>query len=183
MHRDTAVGGRLRVSAPRNLFPLLPAEHVLVAGGIGITPLLSMAEELAQREADFVLHYATAADSTLLERLKESPFADCVHLHGSGKGDTIRTGLPTDLSSSDPAALVYVCGPDGFMRHVPEAATAAGWQPDQLHLERFAPAAREPDPITDGEFRVRVASNPVPAEMTIAEVLTANGVEVELSCE
>ncbi|MFJ8490043.1 PDR/VanB family oxidoreductase [Streptomyces sp. NPDC094038] len=189
MHRDLTVGQRLRVSTPRNLFPLLPAErYVLVAGGIGITPLLSMAEELARRGADFALHhYATAAEAPLLERLQDAPFTDRVHLHDSGNGDSIRTGLPTDLSAPNPTALVYICGPDGFMRHVTEAATAAGWQPDQLHLERFAPAAREPDPATDGEFHVRVASTgdsyPVPAEMTIAEVLTANGVEVELSCE
>ncbi|MET8982207.1 PDR/VanB family oxidoreductase [Streptomyces sp. NPDC004539] len=188
MHRDITVGGRLRVSTPRNLFPLLPAQrYVLVAGGIGITPLLSMAEELARRGADFTLHHYTTADAPLRERLRASPFNDRVHPHDSADGDSIRTGLPAELCTADPAALVYVCGPDGFMRHVTEAATAAGWHPGQLHLERFTPAAREPDPVTDGAFRVRVASTgdsyPVPAETTIAEVLTANGVDVELSCE
>jgi len=73
------------------------------------------------------------------------------------------------------------------MAHVADQATTAGWHANQLHLERFAPTAHEPDPATDGEFRVSVASTgdsyPIPAEMTIAEVLTANGVDVELSCE
>ncbi|MFK0106657.1 PDR/VanB family oxidoreductase [Streptomyces sp. NPDC091217] len=190
MHQDITVGQRLRVSTPRNLFPLLPAKrYVLVAGGIGITPLLSMADELAARGVDFTLHHyaSAAAEAPLLERIRNSAFTDRVHPHRSDEGDSIRTALPAELSSPDPSALVYICGPDGFMRHVTDTATAAGWQPGQLHIERFTPAAREPDPATDGEFRVRVASTgdsyPVPAETTIAEVLATHGVEVELSCE
>ena len=190
MHRDVTVGRRLRISAPRNLFPLLPAQrYVLLAGGIGITPLLSMAEELHSRSADFVLHHYTADehDAPLLERARAGAFADRVVIHHTRTGDSVRTAPPEDLRTPDPTGLVYICGPDGFMTHVTEQAGVAGWRADQLHLERFAPAAREPDPVTDGEFRVRVASTgdsyPVPADMTIAEVLTANGVAVELSCE
>ncbi|MEV7391971.1 PDR/VanB family oxidoreductase [Streptomyces sp. NPDC091215] len=144
MHQDITVGQRLRVSTPHNLFPLLPAKrYVLVAGGIGITPLLSMADELAARGVDFTLHHyaSAAAEAPLLERIRNSAFTDRVHPHRSDEGDSIRTALPAELSSPDPSALVYICGPDGFMRHVTDTATAAGWQPGQLHLERFAPAA------------------------------------------
>lgn len=197
LHRDLAVGRRLRISPPRNHFPLVAAErHVLVAGGIGITPLLSMAEALAARGAAFVLHYYTssAADAPLLERLGTSAFAERTVVHHSDQGDTIRTGLPAELLAPDPDTAVYVCGPDGFMTHVMAETAAAGWQPGQIHTERFAtavpsvPSSAGDEVATEfTEFTVRIASTgigyPVPADRTIADVLTAHGVEVELSCE
>jgi len=140
VHRDITVGQHLRISAPRNHFPLLTAErHVLVAGGIGITPLLSMAEELAAVGGDFTLHHYAARerDAPLSERVEASGFADRVVVHHSDTGDSVRAGLPADLRTPAPTALVYICGPDGFMTYVTEQATAAGWLPRQLHLERF----------------------------------------------
>lgn len=117
----------LRISPPRNHFPLVAARrHVLIAGGIGITPLLSMAETLAARGAPFVLHHYTssAADAPLLERLRTSAFAARTVAHHSDQGDTIRTEPPAELLASDPDTAVYVCGPDGFMTHVTARATA-----------------------------------------------------------
>ncbi|MFD4511599.1 PDR/VanB family oxidoreductase [Streptomyces sp. NPDC058457] len=195
LHRDLTVGRRLRISPPRNHFPLVAAgHHVLVAGGIGITPLLSMAEALAARGASFVLHHYTssAAEAPLLERLQTSALGERAVVHHSDQGDTVRAGLPTELQVPEPDTAVYVCGPAGFMTHVVAKATAAGWQPGQLHTERFAPAAPPSAGAEAGAevataFTVRIASTgtgyPVPADRTIAEVLTAHGVEVELSCE
>ena len=191
LYRDLTVGGRLRISPPRNHFPLVAAErHVLVAGGIGITPPLSMAEALAARGALFVLHHYTssAAEAPLLERLRTSAFAERTVIHHSDQWDSVRAGLPAELLVPEADTAVHVCGPDGFMTHVVTEATAAGRQPGQLHTERFAPAA--PPAAGDEvatEFTVRIASTgigyPVPADRTIADVLTAHGVEVELSCE
>ncbi|MET9785734.1 PDR/VanB family oxidoreductase [Streptomyces canus] len=207
LHRDLAVGRRLRISPPRNHFPLVAAgHHVLVAGGIGITPLLSMAEALAARGASFVLHHYTssAAEAPLLEWLQSSALGERAVVHHSDQGDTVRAGLPAELQVPEADTAVYVCGPDGFMTHVVAEATAAGWHPGQLHTERFAPTAppsaeaeagdgdgdRDRDGAKAGvaaEFTVRIASTGtgyrVPADRTIAEVLTAHGVEVELSCE
>ncbi|WP_063895140.1 PDR/VanB family oxidoreductase [Streptomyces sp. Root369] len=199
LHRDLTVGRQLRISPPRNHFPLVAAEHhVLVAGGIGITPLLSMAEALAARGAPFVLHHYTssAAEAPLLERLQTSALGERTVIHHSDQGDTVRAGLPAELLVPEPDTAVYVCGPDGFMTHVVAKATAAGWQPGQLHTDRFAPGAPPSTGGGEGDgakaevataFTVRIASTgtayPVPADRTIAEVLTAHGVEVELSCE
>jgi vanillate O-demethylase ferredoxin subunit len=199
LHRDLTVGRRLRISPPRNHFPLVAAgHHVLVAGGIGITPLLSMAEALAARGASFVLHHYTssAAEAPLLERLQSSALGERAVVHHSDQGDTVRAGLPAELQVPEADTAVYVCGPDGFMTHVVAEATAAGWHPGQLHTERFAPTAPPSAEAEAGdgakagvaaEFTVRIASTGtgyrVPADRTIAEVLTAHGVEVELSCE
>ncbi|MFJ8331335.1 PDR/VanB family oxidoreductase [Streptomyces sp. NPDC094437] len=191
MHRDIAVGQRLRISAPRNLFALVDAErYILLGGGIGVTPLLSMAETLAARGAAFTLHHYTTgeADAPLLERLREAPFADRVTVHHSAAGDSVRAGLPAELHAPDAESAVYVCGPAGFMAHVTERAGELGWRDGQIRLERFAPAARtDEQPADDGEFSVRIASTgacyAVPPDRTIAEVLTDHGVEIELSCE
>ncbi|WP_019068413.1 PDR/VanB family oxidoreductase [Streptomyces hokutonensis] len=190
LHRDLTVGGRLRISPPRNHFPLVAAErHVLVAGGI-VTPLLSTAEAPAARGASFVLHHYTsgAAGAPLLERLRTSAFAERTGIHHSDQGDSVRAGLPAEPLVPEADTAVHVCGPDGSMTHVVTEATAAGRQPGQLHTERFAPAA-PPAAGDEGatEFTVRIARTgigyPVPADCTIADGLTAPGVEVELSCE
>ncbi|MDQ0935619.1 ferredoxin reductase [Streptomyces turgidiscabies] len=121
LHRTIALGRRLRISPPRNHFPLVTAQRpLLVAGGIDITPLLSMAEALAARGATFVLHHHTSstAESPLLERLHLSAFAERTTVHHSDQGDTIRTGLPTELLTPAPDTAVYICGPDGFMTPV-----------------------------------------------------------------
>ncbi|MEU1273886.1 PDR/VanB family oxidoreductase [Streptomyces sp. NPDC005799] len=209
LHRDFTVGRRLRISPPRNHFPLVAAgHHVLLAGGIGITALLSMAEALAARGASFVLHHYTssAAEALLLEWLQTSAVGERAVVHHSDRGDTVRAGLPAELQVPEPDAAIYVCGSDGFMTHVVAEATAAGRHPGQLHSERFAPAAPPSAEAGDGAkagdrakpgdgakakvataFTVRIASPGtgyrVPADRTIAGVLTAHGVEVELSCE
>ncbi|WP_051834144.1 flavin reductase family protein [Streptomyces sp. NRRL S-646] len=175
-----------------------------------ITPLLSMAEDLAARGAWFVLHHYTsgAAEAPRLERLQTSVLGERAVVHHSEQGGTVRAGLPAELQVPEADTAVHVCGPDGFMTHVVAEATAAGRHPGQLHTERFAPAA-PPSAETgtgaeagtgagtgDGAkagdataFTVRIASTgtgtgcPVPADRTIAEVLSAHGVEVDLSCE
>ncbi|MET9907522.1 PDR/VanB family oxidoreductase [Streptomyces sp. NPDC006476] len=171
LHRGLTVGRRLRISPPRNHFPLVAAgHHVLVEGGIGITPLLSMAEALAARGASSVLHHYTsgAAEAPLLERLHTSALGERAVVHHSDQGDTVRAGLPAELQVPEPDTAVHVCGPDGFMTHVAAEATAAGRHPEQLHTERFAPAAPPSAEAGDGAK---------------AEVPTAHGVEGGLSCE
>ncbi|AIA08298.1 ferredoxin [Streptomyces noursei] len=195
LHQEVAVGARVRISAPRNHFPLADAaRHVLVAGGIGVTPLMAMAEVLARRGTEFsFLYYAsTEAEAPLLEELRAAPYADRMEFHYDEVDGGIRTGLPTALRTADPDAVVQLCGPGPFMDHVIKEATAVGWRDDQLRIERFAPATpgpvrRDAEGSTGAEFTVRVASTgqgyPVPGDRTIAEVLAANGVEVALSCE
>ncbi|SNX66599.1 vanillate O-demethylase ferredoxin subunit [Streptomyces sp. TLI_55] len=144
LHRDLTMGRRLRISPPRNHFPLAAAgHHVLVAARVGIAPLLSMAEARAARGASFVLHHysSNAAEAPLPERLQTSALGERAVTHHSDQGDTVHAGLPAELQVPEPDTAIHVCGPDGFMTHVVTEATAAGRRPGQLHAERFAPAA------------------------------------------
>ncbi|RMX04226.1 oxidoreductase [Corticibacter populi] len=193
VHERLRVGDRLRIGAPRNLFRLEPAAHsILMAGGIGITPLLSMAWALEQGGQSFELHY-------YVRRRSEAAFArqwgrgfrhGTVHLHCSAEGDSLRAGRPACLAAPGCSTHLYVCGPHGFMDHVQAQAHAAGWPMDQLHQEAFGlPAAAVSSGLAEEEapFEVELASTGqafvVPPGQSIASVLQSQGVEIPLSCE
>lgn len=189
MHTQIEEGSALRISEPRNLFPLVhEATHsLLFAGGIGITPILCMAERLAQIGASFELHYCgrSAERLAFLERINSSAFADCVQVHIDGGEASRRMNSAQILAAPAAGHHLYVCGPAGFMDHVLESAKAQGWGEVQLHREYFAAA-----PASSAEadsFEVQLASSgqcfQVPADRSVAEVLLDAGIEIPLSCE
>lgn len=188
LHEQVNSGDRLFISEPRNLFPLVAEgrRSLFFAGGIGITPILSMAEQLAHSGADFELHYcARSSDrAAFVERLKGASFADCVHLHFDEVPDS-RLDAARVLADPQSDVHLYVCGPSGFMQHVLDSAKAQGWSDGQLHREYFA--AAPVDSTADGSFQVKLGSSgqvfDIPADKTVVQVLESHGVEIALSCE
>ncbi|MBY4952249.1 PDR/VanB family oxidoreductase [Pantoea sp. DY-17] len=184
LHQQLTTGDKLEISAPRNHFPLPHASRTLLfAAGIGLTPLLVMAEALAARQANFTLHlYLKHADQLAFsQRLRN--LGACVVIHYSSEGDSLRQRVPEDLTQPDNAALVF-CGPAGFMHHLQQLALQHGWDEAQLHSERF----QSTSPLMAGAaFEVQLASSgarfAVGEQQTIAEVLEEAGIEIELSCE
>lgn len=138
-------GDSLRVSAPRNAFPLHGGalHHVLLAGGIGITPLLSMAEQLWRTAASFELHYGYRIPerAAFLSRLRGAPYAHRVSFYPSGSGRRARIDAAAVLARVSRQAHVYLCGPGGFMDDALGAAARLGWPRERLHHETFGPAA------------------------------------------
>jgi len=188
LHEQIHEGARLQISEPRNLFPLAhdARRSLLFAGGIGITPILCMAERLAHAGADFHLHYCARAEerAAFVQRLKASAFAERVFLHFD---EQPHTGLKAAqvLAAPEDNVHLYVCGPGGFMQHVLDSARAQGWQEDCLHREYFA--AVPVDSSLDGFFSVKVASSgqvfDIPADKTVVQVLERHGIEIAVSCE
>ncbi|WP_447956739.1 PDR/VanB family oxidoreductase [Vreelandella sp. EE7] len=188
MHDELQVGELMQISAPKNHFPLEPAKRtLLLAGGIGITPLLCMAERLAHTDGEFALHYCTRSQerTAFYQRLKASAFAERVHFHFDDGEPSQHLNLETLLGQPDPDTHVYVCGPKGFIDAVLTACKADGWPSDQVHTEYFSGAETSSD--DDGSFEVRIASSgqsfTVPADKTVHQVLAENGIEVMVSCE
>ena len=185
VHQQLLVGDRLTLSAPRNHFPLPDAPRTLLfAAGIGLTPLLVMSEALAEKQADFTLHLYLKRHDELAFAARLTALGKRVVIHYSSEGDSLRTQIPADLRMAANSALV-ACGPTGFMESLQQRALEQGWQQDQLHSERFKPDSA---PITAGDsFEVEVASSgarfTVGEEQSIAEVLEAAGIDIELSCE
>ncbi|WP_434576924.1 oxidoreductase [Pseudomonas sp. Z5-35] len=188
LHEQIQPGTRLLISEPRNLFALAPQARrsLLFAGGIGITPILCMAEHLAQGGAVFELHYCARSKqrAAFVERLQQSPYADRVFLHFDEEPATALDAARV-LASPSADLHLYVCGPGGFMQHVLDTAKAQGWQEPNLHREYFAAAPT--DTTADGSFSVKLARSglvfEVPADRSVVQVLESHGVEVPISCE
>jgi vanillate O-demethylase ferredoxin subunit len=186
MHEQIHAGTALTISTPRNHFPLMDAPRsVLLAGGIGITPLLAMAETLSAQGKQFALHYCTRSPerTAFRERLLNAPYAAHVRFHH----DSVQPlDLPALLAALERDTHIYFCGPAGFIDHVKASAAAAGWPPEQLHLEYFGAAAAVP---IDGDqpFEVKLKSSgkcyTIPPGVTVLRVLNDAGVFVPASCE
>lgn len=189
IHDAVQEGDELRVSIPRNHFPLAQggAKHLLLAGGIGVTPLLSMAQQLERAGEDFELHYCARSRSraAFVERLANAHWAARVRYHFDDEHERQRLQLDSLMKAASPHTHLYVCGPQGFMNAVLAAARANGWPEDRLHYEFFcAPAV---DTSSDAAFEVCIASTGqtvrVPADRTVTQALADAGVEVPVSCE
>jgi vanillate O-demethylase ferredoxin subunit len=189
VHALLAEGQTLQVSAPRNHFALQPGatRSLLLAGGIGITPLLAMAEALHAQGADFTLHYAARSPLRLAfaPRLLAAPWVRQVQVHLDDGEPAQRLDLPALLAAPAPGTHLYVCGPGGFIDAVLTAARAAGWPEAQLHLERFGAAVVQHD--SDAAFEVQLGhSGPVvvvPRGQTVLQALAATGTVLASSCE
>lgn len=188
MHDSVAEGDILLISEPRNHFPLVPAKHsLLFAGGIGITPILCMAERLHHIGADFGMHYCTRSpESTAFRaRIEHSAFSDKVHFHVDDGADAQKLDLGLTLDSCPADTHLYVCGPAGFIDFVVGNAKSRGWPADRIHLEYFG--ALPLDTSDDGSFEVKLAGSGkiyvIPAGRTVAEVLVDHGVDIPTSCE
>jgi vanillate monooxygenase ferredoxin subunit len=188
MHDHIDTGATLAISAPKNHFPLVEARRTLLfAGGIGVTPILAMAEALAAKGAVFEMHYSARSPerAAFRERLAASHLAAQVHFHYDSGDAAQKLDLPALLANPDDGTHLYVCGPQGFIDHVLGAARALGWPAARLHVEYFSAAAV--DTGGDRAFEVKLASNgrivTVPAGTTVLKALAAEGIEIAYSCE
>jgi len=189
MHDVIREGDELRVSIPRNHFALAsgPAKHLLLAGGIGLTPLLCMAQHLDRSGGDFELHYCarTRSRAAFLGRLANASWAGRVQYHFDDEEEHQRLHLDALLKGAHADTHLYVCGPQGFMNAVLDAARANGWPENRLHYEFFsAPAV---DTSSDGAFEVRLARTgktvTIPSDRSVTQALADAGVDVPVSCE
>lgn len=188
MHDDIREGDVLQISEPRNLFKLVPGARrsILMAGGIGITPILGMAEALAASQADFEMHYYVRTEhrAAFRERIRAAGYADRAFFYFGDSQDGRKGDIPSLLSMPDKDTHLYVCGPTGFIEFVMETARHAGWRDETIHHERFSAAKPE---RSAGSFDVKLASSGmvirVAEDQSVTDALAANGIEIPVSCE
>lgn len=188
-------GDRVRASGPGNDFPLKDSSvsPLLVGGGIGITPLLSMAAELRARGREFRVLYAARTSAEL------AFFDDLVTLAGDALEihlDDVAGGvadIEARLAGLPGGTQVYMCGPKPMLKSGVAASRKLGWPPGRLMFELFysaAPAAPAKPvaaaPVNDGSFEVQLKSSGkifrVPADKSIADVLIAAGLDPLVDC-
>jgi vanillate O-demethylase ferredoxin subunit len=186
---EVGQGDTLSISAPRNHFPLHKGsgESLLFAGGIGITPILCMARQLAREGRSFTLHYCGRSLSRMafIEELRSSEFAPEVHVHVDDGAADQQLDAHAAVGSASADKHLYVCGPTGFMEHVLGVARSLGWDESHLHREYFAAAPI--DHSADGTFELLIKSSgqviEVRPDQSAAQALLDAGVAISLSCE
>ncbi len=183
VHDELRVGKRLTIAGPRNNFPLVKtASHViLLAGGIGITPIWCMVQQLQKLGRSWKLYYAcrSRADMAFLDALERMPSSQ-FHFDDEAAGTFLNVAAIASAAPKD--AHLYCCGPTPMLKAF-ESATAS-WPRDQIHVEYFTP---KQEPAKTGGFIVELARSGkefvIPQGKSILQVLLDAGVDVDYSCE
>ena len=186
MHEALAEGGQLAVSAPVNNFPvdLTRDGSVLVAGGIGVTPILSMATALRAAGKSFTLHY-TGRSRPQLCFVPEigAVVGDFLRVYADDEADCA-FAVDRALAEARPGQPVYVCGPKGMVDAVIDGALARGWDRGDLHSELFTEAAPVAgDHAFDVELALSKRTLQVPADRSILDVLIDEGLDPLYDCK
>ncbi|ANC04041.1 ferredoxin [Pseudomonas putida] len=182
IHQAFAVGNRIKVSQPRNHFPLIAARRYLfIAGGIGITPILPMIAEVHSEGCEWRLVYCgRKAASMPFTQALSAQYGDHVVFHESAKDG--RLDLATVIAWADADTVIYSCGPASMLDGID--TQCASWAPGRVHYERFAAQEVEAE---NGAFEVEFARSgitvEVPADKTILEVAEENGIDIDSSCQ
>jgi vanillate O-demethylase ferredoxin subunit len=185
VHRNLQAGDCIAVGAPRNNFPLAEdaPDSLLIAGGIGITPILAMAHALHAAGRSFELHYCGRSAARLAFLTELGRFGPRLQVHLDDGPPSQHLRIDAVLATPSPDRHLYVCGPNGFMDFVTAAARRLGWQEDTAHLERFgAEVDTDGAPFTVVAARSQATFDVQPGER-IADKLIAHGIAVRMSCQ
>ncbi|TIT80450.1 MAG: oxidoreductase [Mesorhizobium sp.] len=181
MHRQVRPGMEMVISNPVNLFALdlRARKHLLLAGGIGITPFLAQIRQLSAMNGNFELHYSvrTASLGSYADELVAN-YRPRVHLYHDDRRELI--DLPALLDGQPLGTHVYVCGPKGMIDWVRKTAAALGWPREAVHHEEFlAPASGKPFEVmlARSDKMIRVGEH-----QSLLEAIEAAGVEAPYLC-
>ncbi len=181
LHHHVKPGDEMVLGHPMNLFALdnRARKHLLLAGGIGITPFLAMMHQLSRFAGRFELHYATRnPDLCAYGPALKAAYGDRVNLYFDNLGQQMPLA---DLLARQPIGThVYVCGPKGMITWVHSTAASAGWPPHAVHSEEFTA------PATGAPFSVELAASQktiaVGATQSLLEAMEAAGVDAPYLC-
>ncbi|MFN3623053.1 MAG: PDR/VanB family oxidoreductase [Hyphomicrobium sp.] len=181
MHDRVKPGTELQISDPVNLFPIVRTgrKHILVAGGIGITPFLAMMKELSERGADFELHYGVRSLSrgAFCQHLSDT-YGARVKIYRDDHGEAIP--LQRILGGQPLGTHMYVCGPAAMINWALDIGRAAGWPAESLHSEKFTA------PPPGSAFTVKLARSGrdivIGPQQSILEALEEHGIDAPYLC-
>ena len=181
MHDQVGVGSELKLSQPVNLFPFdrRGRRHILIAGGIGITPFIAMTTQLSREEISFELHYAMRSEArgAYWQDLRQR-YGHRVHTYFDDRGEVMP--LAQLLDGQPLGSHLYVCGPAGMIDWVLDSARDAGWPDENVHHERFlAPPGGKPFAV---ELSRSAKSIKVGEHQSILEAVEAAGVDAPYLC-
>jgi ferredoxin-NADP reductase len=185
MHDNVRPGDTLQVSGPENAFALDACNGaVLIAGGIGITPIASMATTLVSAGHRFTLHYSgrSLPDMVFVDKLRVLA-GERLHIY-SDDHPSNRLNLAELFATLQVTQPLYICGPKGMIDAAVALATERGWPREHIHVERFAEAAPQ---AGDSEFEVELRRTgmvlPVRSDQTILDAMIEAGLDPIFDCK
>lgn len=190
IHQQIRCGDRMKIGLPRNNFKLHEeaAQSIFIAGGIGITPFVAMAQRMHSLQQDWQLHYFVRAEdkAAFLEQLKSfDDTGERVKLYVNTSPDETGALLKTIIGTAPSTTHFYCCGPGGMIKGFLQIAE--GRAVDTVHVEHFSAAAGGPSTVGDGGFKVYLSKLQrevdIPADKSILSTLLDAGIEVPYSCE
>ena len=186
MHETLREGDVLAISEPRNNFPLRrdAEKTIFVAGGIGVTPLIAMAQALKNQNLNFAFHYFAQNQEQLAFPEKTALLGEALKPHLGLRPDATAAELEGILSGYRPGMHLYLCGPGPMLEAARRIAADRGWPETAVHFEYF----KNTNTIDDSSsFEVALARScvtlKVPAGRTILEVMREAGIDMPSSCE
>lgn len=185
IHKHAKAGERLHIRGPRNHFRLgTEAQKViLVAGGIGVTPIKAMAEELKKRGVNYEIHYSgRSRDTMAFVNELAAEHGSCLKVYAKEEG--LRNNFDELLASPDANTQIYACGPVRMLEALENCC--ANWPEDALRIEHFHSVLGTLDPSKEHAFEVELKDSgitlTVPADQTILTVLKAANIDIQSDC-
>lgn len=187
VHDALREGDRLEVKGPRNHFRFDEQcpRAIFIAGGIGITPVMTMARRAKALGIPYELHYSGRARSTMayLEELRAEHGA-ALHAHIAQEGG--RADYAALLAQPQDGVRIYACGPERLLAALETVCADAGWPEDALRVEHFHLAQGGLDPDKEQAFEVELKDSgltlQVPPTQTLLDTLRAANVDVPSDC-
>jgi ferredoxin-NADP reductase len=183
MHEKVERGSELTVSVPANYFPAAEhaVKHLLIAGGIGITPLLAHRSHLRLLEQRVELHYTfRSAETAAFAPFLTFQSDPNVHLYDNSLGQKL--DIPALIRRQPEGTHLYTCGPAGLMDAAVEAAEALGWPPESIHVERFGASPKKGDEPFEAVCQRSAKTVQVGAAEHLLDCLERAGIEVPFGC-
>jgi ferredoxin-NADP reductase len=184
-HQELNVGSPLQIAGPRTHFgfELFFASYVLVAGGVGITPIVTMADALRAAGVPYELHYCGRArdEMAFLDRI-EAEHGDVCSVHVSSENG--RLNLSERFRKLPPGTQVFACGPEAMIEELQNLA--GSWPDGSLRVEYFGAAPPQASRADDTAFEVVLKDSgltlTVGKDQSLLDALTAGGVDVQADC-
>jgi vanillate O-demethylase ferredoxin subunit len=189
LHFDINEGDRLQVSRPRNRFkiPKDTKRALLIARGIGVTPILSIADTLKAKAIPFELHYVFALMSpdSFRSTIDASPYAPDTKYYKEATEDNQLLKAAELLADRPDDTQLFICGADWWMDPIIALAKQKGFAEERIHIERFTAkaAAALLDKVFDVTIKSTGATFKIPGDKTVTAFLEENGVKIATSCE
>lgn len=185
IHTAVAPGQLVRIRGPKNHFRLAEGTGpcVLIAGGIGITPIIAMADRLRALGRDYVIHYAGRSRGAMAFRQRlERDHGERLHLYSKEEGG--RLDLEATIAAAPPEAQIHACGPARLLAAL-EALMRT--RPERLHVEHFTTEGAVLDPGKEAPFEAVLQDSrltvQVPSDRTLLQSLRASGIDIPSDCE